>query len=859
MSSLTDLNNAANQTLQFDDDREPNVVFNIYLEQTQFDFTSVGTEFAVLFPLDILEIDNVAAANVRFRISVPSNYTVDFSGLASNLSLSQTGTDYTISGITGLADWLTLKDVVVGIPGDLEGQAAYTASILWNTLAGPQTYTWNVGVFRPVGLLAAEFDVDSTPGRIRRSGSFQFVRFDLVGELEPFYLSIPAQDIFYGMNQVSPKLGVGNRNPVLSAPFDPVWTLTIQPSELSAITEISLDSIVDPGFSFNFVTKTATLIGNTATVNAFLSDLVLEFGTFESPFDLVYTLENDIRPGVGSTNQRFIPITQGFLNTQRRFNNTLLDGSGQTADSNIFENAEAALVGFDPAQSITLTISVLGGTQNGNLRWATNISPLVYSSRTQTITISGTPDFINARLQGNRIQHRASNNLSDPVPLLIQITGGISATIDLTPRFAFTSSNIVANFNSTATATITAGAFLNANVISSIQTKPNAVFNNPIIISATSSLAATQDTIELEIWGWGRPPTNWKFSDSDFTTFYATPNANIFDSGSFGGTAITLATSTFDFSVREHYVGTQIGFNNNRRIVGFGSNSNNQRTTPADGSAFGTLDNTFGVDWKSVAAGNRVSFGISNDGKLWVWGDPNNLANPSTTQNKTQIGTDTNWLQVISVNNHCLALKTNGTLWAWGNNSNGQLGLNDTTNRPNPTQVNSDTNWRQITLGRGGSSFAVKTNGTLWAWGNNSVGQLGLGDTTNRLVPTQVGTDTNWRSVFGLWNNFAVKTNGTLWAWGNNSNGQLGLGDTVDRSVPTQVGTDTDWRSISCGRDHTNAIKTDGTLWGCGFNRSFGNWPGVDANQTTFVQVSSETNWRKIYSGLEHTIALRKT
>ncbi|MBU4298460.1 PKD domain-containing protein, partial [Patescibacteria group bacterium] len=109
-------------------------------------------------------------------------------------------------------------------------------------------------------------------------------------------------------------------------------------------------------------------------------------------------------------------------------------------------------------------------------------------------------------------------------------------------------------------------------------------------------------------------------------------------------------------------------------------------------------------------------------------------------------------------------------------------------NRTVPTQVGTSTNWEAVAAGGsiGGSwtghTLAIKTNGTLWAWGGNGSGQLGLGDTTNRTVPNQVGTDADWKLVGAMFKTIAMKSDGTLWSWG---------GDGI--TVPTQVGIDTDW------------------------------------------------------------------
>jgi alpha-tubulin suppressor-like RCC1 family protein len=205
---------------------------------------------------------------------------------------------------------------------------------------------------------------------------------------------------------------------------------------------------------------------------------------------------------------------------------------------------------------------------------------------------------------------------------------------------------------------------------------------------------------------------------------------------------------------------------------------------------------------------------IKTDGTLWGWGENNNaqlgLGNIINRSSPVQVGALTNWLFVACGVYCSVAIKTDNTFWAWGNNTNGRLGLNDTTNRSSPVQVGSLTNWASI--GRfNATPMAVKTDGTLWAWGQNNKGQIGLSNTTAYSSPKQIGALTTWYKVEGTTTSgsmFAIKTDGTLWAWGANSQRQLGLGNTTYYSSPKQVGVLTTWLKTAAGRYSVFALKT---------------------------------------------------
>ena len=201
------------------------------------------------------------------------------------------------------------------------------------------------------------------------------------------------------------------------------------------------------------------------------------------------------------------------------------------------------------------------------------------------------------------------------------------------------------------------------------------------------------------------------------------------------------------------------------------------------------------TDWAAVAAGGDFTVALKKDGTLWACGTNSygnlGLGDTADRHSFTQVGNASDWAAVSAGIGYSLALKKDGTLWAWGDNSFGELGLGDTIERNVPTQVGSASDWAAVAC-LGHHSVALKTEGTLWAWGENCYGQLGLGDTTNRLSPTQVGSANDWAAIApgssDSYDTVALKTNGTLWAWGFNQFGQLGLGDTRDRHSPAEVG-----------------------------------------------------------------------
>jgi alpha-tubulin suppressor-like RCC1 family protein len=270
------------------------------------------------------------------------------------------------------------------------------------------------------------------------------------------------------------------------------------------------------------------------------------------------------------------------------------------------------------------------------------------------------------------------------------------------------------------------------------------------------------------------------------------------------------------------------------------------------------------ASYTQLAAGYDFDLALRQDGTLWAWGrntsgqlgNSTGIGTDDATPTPTQVGADL-YTQLAAGAQHSLALRTNGSLWAWGNNFYGQLG--NTTNtgantaNPSPTQVAGT--YTRLAAGLG-HSLALQADGSLYAWGDNAAGQLGSGapSATPTLVP-----GTYVQLVAGASHALALRADGSLWAWGSNASGQLGAGATSPTAILAATGSALPTRSTALGSSFALALRADGTLWAWGDNTSgqLGLGNGLASSRTRPVQVGTDNDWVQVAAGTSFSLALK--
>ncbi|KRE21939.1 RCC1 domain-containing protein [Paenibacillus sp. Soil522] len=270
----------------------------------------------------------------------------------------------------------------------------------------------------------------------------------------------------------------------------------------------------------------------------------------------------------------------------------------------------------------------------------------------------------------------------------------------------------------------------------------------------------------------------------------------------------------------------------------------------------------------AVAASDQNYLVIKSDGTVWAWGDniERQLGECEGTEldyyrsTPVQVCNLSSVVAVTSARYHNLALKSDGTVWAWGDNSKGQLGDGGSYDYSlGPVQVQGLSSVVAIAAGDD-HSLALKSDGTVWAWGLNNYGQLGIGRTTSTSsTPVQVqGLSSMVAIAAGNDHNLAVKSDGTVWQWGMTYNGELFNGGSGDLYTPVQVQGLSSVSAVAAGgRSHNLALKSDGTVWAWGDNDYGQLGDGTTTRRYPPVQVQGLGSVATIAAGTSHSLALK--
>ena len=233
-------------------------------------------------------------------------------------------------------------------------------------------------------------------------------------------------------------------------------------------------------------------------------------------------------------------------------------------------------------------------------------------------------------------------------------------------------------------------------------------------------------------------------------------------------------------------------------------------------------------EWQFVSAGSEQTYAIKADGSLWAWGSAeygelgNGSKTPAKVSTPTQIAADKKWKFAAGGAGRAFFIAEDGTLWSTGTAGDGLLGTNSSIAQTVPVQVGTDTNWALVVTSNGGMNYdalAIRTDGTLWGWGKNHIGCLGIGTYQSYATPQQIGTDNDWVSVsLGSDHSLVLKKDGTIWGAGNANKRALGKGNTGYCNTLVKVADAADWKEVYAIEDASYAIKSDGTLWAWGDN-----------------------------------------
>jgi len=340
----------------------------------------------------------------------------------------------------------------------------------------------------------------------------------------------------------------------------------------------------------------------------------------------------------------------------------------------------------------------------------------------------------------------------------------------------------------------------------------------------TFSVALKEDGT---LWMWGQNINGILGDGSGTTTIVQHP------------TQIGTDTDWTDISVGRWFV---LAKKSNNNLYGWGDNTWGNLATGSTVSQYAPF--LMAQNVKSFSAGYHHSLIVKTDGTMWgVGANPygqlanGNLVNQTSWQQETSLAT--NWEKASAGYYNSFGIKTNGTLWSTGTNGLGITGTGTTVGiATSYSQVGTDTNWQEVSCGVE-HALGLKTTGKLFGWGNSSNGRLGFAPAGAISTPQAVEAANNYTHIATSWDGSAIiKSDGTLYVFGVDHGGTTG----ISGNTPTQLGTDTNWKTLALrvGGFHFGALKTDTSIWAWGTDNVYqlGNGDGTPTNTNIPTQVT---------------------